>query len=115
LDSKVGEELIAAEEAAGFTLLEASERINELDPENFSNEDSAAALTNEIDFVLSLIDDELYTEALDVLESDILERTNGCANIGEPDENDWITTYEGQGEVYPLIVEAIELLESLIQ
>lgn len=115
VDSKVGEKLIAAEEAAGFTLLQAADRINELGPENFSNEDSATALTNEIYFVLSLIDDELYTEALDVLESDILERTNGCANIGEPDENDWITTYEGQGEVYPLIVEAIELLESLIQ
>jgi hypothetical protein len=116
LASKGGEEAIAAEEAAGFTLLEAAERINELDPENFNNEDSATALTNEIDFVLSLIYDEgLLTEALYVLENDILERTNGCADIGEPDENDWITTYEGQGEVYPLIVEAIELLESLIQ
>lgn len=115
LASKGGEEAIDAEEAAGFTLFEASERINELDPENFNNEDSATALTNEIYFVLSIIDDELYTEALDVLENDILKRTNGCANIGEPDENDWITTYEGQGMVYPLIVEAIELLESLMQ
>jgi hypothetical protein len=116
LDYRGGEEAIAAEEAAGFTLFEASERIDELDPENFTNEDSATELTNEIDFVLSLIYDEgLLTEALYILENDILERTNGCADIGEPDDNDWITTYEGQGEVYPLIVEAIELLESLIQ
>ncbi|MFX0194903.1 MAG: hypothetical protein ACFFCW_02180 [Candidatus Hodarchaeota archaeon] len=42
-------------------------------------------------------------------------KTNGCANIGKPDENNWIATHEGQGLVYHLIVEAIELLESLIQ
>jgi len=108
-------EAIGVEEAVTFTLSEAAEIINELEPENFTNEDSAIALTNEIYDALAMMDDGLLTEALYVLENDILERTNGCADIGEPDDNDWITTYEGQGEVYPLIVEAIELLESLIQ
>jgi len=61
-----------------------------------------------------MIFEGLFAEALEVLENDILKRTNGCAEFGEPDENDWITTYEGQSEVYPLILEAIELLESLI-
>lgn len=110
----VEDEAIAIEEAAAFTLFEAAEAINELSPENFSNEDVAIELANEIDIVLAMIDDELYTEALATLENDILERTNGCAEVGEPDENDWIRTYEGQGLVYPLIVEAIELLEILI-
>ena len=56
----------------------------------------------------------MHTEALAKLQNDILERTNGCADVGEPDQNDWIRTYEGQGLVYPLIVEAIELLEIFI-
>lgn len=56
----------------------------------------------------------MHTEALATLQNDNLERTNGCADVGEPDQNDWIRTYEGQGLVYPIIVEAIELLEILI-
>jgi hypothetical protein len=106
--------VIAVEEAAIFTLFEASDRIYELDPKNFNNEDSIILLTNDIDVVITMIDEGLHTEALDKLQNDILKRTNGCADIGEPDENDWIRTYEGQGLVYPLIVEAIELLEGLM-
>lgn len=109
------DERIAVEEATVFTFFEASDRIYGLDPKNFNNEDSIIVLTNEIGIVLAMIDEGLHIEALDKLHDDILERTDGCANIGEPDENDWIRTYEGQGLVYPLIVEAIELLESLLQ
>ena len=56
----------------------------------------------------------MYFEALVVLEDDILVRTDGCATIGEPDEDDWITSFEGQEAVYPLVLETIEFLESLI-
>jgi len=38
---------------------------------------------------------------------------NGCANTGEPDEDDWITSAEGQALIYPLVVETIELLENI--
>ena len=47
-------------------------------------------------------------------EDDISGKTNGCATGGSPDKNDWITTCDGQNQVYPLIMEAIELLENLI-
>jgi hypothetical protein len=33
---------------------------------------------------------------------------------GEPDEDDWITSIEGQTSLYPLVIETVELLESLI-
>jgi hypothetical protein len=107
-------EWMETEEAAAFTLLEAGETIDELDAGNFSNEDTAGTLANEINAVLWMMNEGLLDEALDALENDILERTNGCADVGEPDENDWLTSCEGQGEVYPLIMEAIKLLESLL-
>ncbi len=106
LGSKGGEEGIDAEEAAVFALFEARETINALEPEDFNNEDSASKLSNEIDIVLAMIDDGMYAEGRDKLQNDILERSNGCAEVGEPDQNDWIRTYEGQGLVYPLILEA---------
>ena len=66
-----------------------------------------------IELVLAMTDDGLYAKALTILENDILERTNGCAEVSQPDENDWIMECEVQGIVYPLILEAIELLKCL--
>ncbi len=31
----------------------------------------------------------LYSEALNKLQNDILKKTNGCAETGEPDRNNW--------------------------
>jgi hypothetical protein len=39
---------------------------------------------------------------------------NGCAETGEPDKNDWIITCEGQSQLYPLIIEAIENVKGLM-
>ena len=56
----------------------------------------------------------MYAESLILLEDDILQRMDGCANIGQPDDDDWITSIEGQALLYTRIVETIELLESLL-
>ena len=71
-------------------------------------------LTNKINAVLEKIDQGLYQEALIKLENDILPKTNGCAESGAPDRNDWIEDCGTQGQVYPLITVAINLLQSLI-
>ena len=55
----------------------------------------------------------LYEDALDKLQNDILQKTDGCATESSPDKNDWIITCENQAIVYPLILRAIELLERL--
>jgi len=39
---------------------------------------------------------------------------DGCANIGQPDGDDFVTSIEGQALLYPLVIETIELLESLL-
>jgi len=113
-DDDAASEAFEPEEAIGFMLFEAGAIIEELGPASFNSEESAVELANGIDFVFAILDEGMYFEALAVLETDILQRTDGCANIGKPDENDWITSFEGQALVYPLVLETIELIESLI-
>jgi len=105
---------ISCEDAAAMELMEASDVINELDPESFKNKNMGNALTNKINAALEMIDQGYYLDAIDKLENDILQKTNGCADTGAPDKNDWIETCEEQNEVYPFIIEAIGLLENLI-
>ena len=61
-----------------------------------------------------MIDSGNFTGALNKLENDILPKTDGCGETGEPDKSDWIITCEAQGEIYPLIIETIEYVKSLM-
>ena len=88
--------------------------INGLDPETLKNANLANALTNKINAALFDIDNHLYQDALDKLQHDILGKTDGCATAGAPDKNDWITDCATQSQVYPLIQQAIELLQQLL-
>ena len=101
-------------EAIGFMLFEASGIIRELGPQSFNNEESAFELSCAIDDVFTMLDEGMYIESLILLENDILQRIDGCANIGEPDEDDWITSIEGQALLYPLLKDTIDLLESML-
>lgn len=102
-----------AESSTQVTLTEAIETV--LDPVSLKNENTQNALQNKIDAALDMIDDGLYAEALEKLENDILRKTNGCADTGEPDKNDWIMTCEQQNQVYPLILETIDYVRSLME
>lgn len=74
----------------------------------------ANALTNKINAVLQDVDQGLYQQALDKLQNDILAKTDGCAKTGAPDKNDWLKDCSSQNQVYPLIIQTINLLKSLI-
>jgi parallel beta-helix repeat protein len=87
---------------------------NLIDPSVLKNANLANVLTNKVNAALQLIDEGDYQQALDKLENDILNKTNGCANIGEPDNNDWIEDCDAQAQVYNLVVEAIDLLQGLL-
>ncbi len=86
-----------------------------LEPNTLKNANMKNALTNKIDEVLAMIDAGLYEGALEKLEKDILSKTDGCANSGQPDKNDWIKTCEEQGQIYPLIAETIEYVRKLME
>ena len=96
-------------------LISAMDTINEFAPASFKNNNMGNALTNKINAALELIDQGYYIDAIDKLLNDILQKTNGCAETGAPDRNDWIVTCSEQGQVYPLILEVIQYLEEAIQ
>jgi len=87
---------------------------NDIDPDNLKNSNMVNALTNKLNSVLAMIDDGSYQEALDQLENDILGKTDGCAVSEAPDRNNWLEDCGDQNLVFPLVVEAIELLKDMI-
>jgi len=97
-----------------YTLRDLVDVINGLDPAVFKNSNMANALTNKINAAIVMIDEGFYQEALDKLENDILKKTDGCAAIGSPDRNDWIKDCETQAGIYAQIMEAMNLLKTLI-
>jgi hypothetical protein len=60
-----------------------------------------------------MLENQDYAAVLSKLENDLLPKTDGCALDGAPDANDWITNCASQAQIYPLIVEIIEMLRSL--
>jgi hypothetical protein len=88
--------------------------INGLAPGSLKNPNMANALTNKIAALIQMIERGNYAEALDKLSHDILAKTNGCATVGAPDKNDWITDCTAQAQVYPYLVEAMTLLQQMV-
>jgi hypothetical protein len=84
--------------------------INNLAPGSFKNNNMANTLTNKINAAIQMIDQGLYQDAIDKLQNDILAKTDGCANAGGPDKNDWISNCTAQSQVYPLLMKTINLL-----
>jgi folate-dependent tRNA-U54 methylase TrmFO/GidA len=106
---------ITTQQVAINVLLDTIEVIKSLDPVILKNGNATRdALINKIEAAIGMIEKQNYGVALGKLENDILGVTNGCVISGQPESNDWILTCEGQSQVYPLIVEAIELLQNLI-
>ncbi len=106
---------ISHSEEAARLLLETIEIILSLDPAILKNGNlTRDSLINKINVVLDMIDQGKYATALGKLQNDVIGRTDGCANAGEPDSNDWIMTCDGQSQVYLLTMEAIEHLQNLI-
>ena len=88
--------------------------INGLDPAVFKSRNTQRALRSKLNAVLNKMEREQYQEALDKLENDILTKTNGCAESGAPDGNDWIIDCDAQSQIYSLVMEAIELMRILV-
>jgi hypothetical protein len=95
-------------------LSKAVREVNNINPNRLRNINMANPLTEKINAALELIEQGFYSEALDKLENDILKKTDGCANRGLPDNNDWIRDCQSQSVIYSLIMEAIDLLKSRV-
>jgi parallel beta-helix repeat protein len=104
-------EAITCADVVGQTLRDTIAVINDLPPGSLKNKNMTNALTNKINASLGKIDTGVCGEALDKLGNDVVAKTDGCANGGEPDPNDWLITCEAQDQVYPLLMDAVSLLE----
>ena len=84
-----------------------------LNPNVFKNANMQNALINKLNAVIASIQAGNYAGALSQLQNDILGKTDGCANSGAPDNNDWIKDCASQAVVYPQVLNAIAAVRAL--
>lgn len=107
--------ILSAEDAITQTLQEASEAIVSLSKNAFKNKNMKNTLTKKINEVLLKIDEGDIEGAYNKLQNDILKKTNGCAEGESVDKNDWIVDCEAQAFVYPVLIDALDLLFGLLE
>ncbi len=95
------------------TLELAIDIVEDLDPAVFENKSLQKNMAKHIGQALRLVDKSKYYDAGDKLEA-VLRKTDGCANDGEPDRNDWIQDCDAQDQVYPLLDHAIALVDEIL-
>ena len=77
---------------------------------DFKNENKQEALINKINLIISKVYKGKFNKACNKLQNNVLKRTDGCNNTGAPEKNDWIINCEAQSKVYPVIIEARDLI-----
>jgi tripartite motif-containing protein 71 len=91
-------------------LIDATNGLEVMDTKNPS---TTNALTNKITAVIQMVERGQYAEALDKVQNDLLPKTDGCAQTGAPDKNDWIEDCPTQQEIRPILLDMIEMLSDL--
>jgi len=112
-DTAVAAVGVSDHQAVIMTLEELLENVKALSPTTRRGKLIKKALRLEIWRAIRMVKQGLYADALVQLRS-TLSKMDGCAATGEPDRNDWIRDCENQAQLYPLVQEAIEYLESMI-
>lgn len=107
---------ITATTASGYAQLliqEAGARILSLTADAVTNRGNQNALTRFLSNAIVALQAADVAEARQQIEKAIL-RTDGCAVGGTPDGNgpsrDWITTCDGQNQVYPALADALAVI-----
>ena len=83
-------------------------------PAAFQNPNMQNTLNNKLNAVIANITVGNYALALNQLQNDILKKVDGCATAPRPDKNDWILSCSEQNKVYPVVLDAIAQVESLL-
>jgi hypothetical protein len=105
-------ESISCVDAAVATLLETVEIINDLSTESLKNRNMNKTLVNKINATLNKIENGFCGEAENKLANDLLQKTDGCAEVGAVDKNDWLIDCTAQAQLYPLLFDALVLLQN---
>lgn len=107
---------ITGEDFAEMELMDANDAVSNLLATSLDAIGHQNSLTNLISQVISSIQQDNISQAINKLD-DIIKRTDGCAINGVPDaagqEKDWVVSCAAQDEIYPLLLRAKAALESL--
>ena len=79
----------------------------------FKNKSHKDNLTRKVSSILVLVENGEYHDAYIQLDNSVLQKFDGCAQNGTPENNDWIICCSSQNQVYPLVIEALDLLDNL--
>ena len=91
-------------------LMEALAVIADLEDGDFKNPDNRKALTNKILAVIEDLDEGDVEDAAAKLRSDVADKTNGCADGGANDKNDWLVNCAAQDMLYPVLQDVLTVL-----
>ncbi|MFH1216008.1 MAG: choice-of-anchor O protein [Pseudomonadota bacterium] len=78
--------------------------------ENFKSKNMKKVFSMKLNQVLDMIAKGKFTAAKSKLQTDIIDKTNGCAASGKPDGDDWITDCQIQNQFYQFGKTTIEML-----
>ncbi len=81
--------------------------IRSLDPLVLRNDNLQNKLINQLQAVMNAIQSDSHDTAVRKLQKNVVGKTDGCAESGEPDKNDWIVTCEAQQDVYASLMNLI--------
>ncbi len=85
--------------------------INGLDSSVFKKLEDRDKLTEKLNKTIEKLEKGKHKEARKKLKKEVLKMIDGCAKKRNPDKDDKIIDCDAQAEVYPLVLEAITLLE----
>ena len=108
--------VLAVSYADAFTMKmnEIIQTINAMPDSAFKNKEHKDNLTRKLSAILALVTEKQEYQAGYVqLENSILQKLDGCTLNGIPENNDWIISCEYQDQVYPLVIDAMELLDNM--
>ncbi|MCI5145215.1 MAG: hypothetical protein D3923_06705, partial [Candidatus Electrothrix sp. AR3] len=87
--------------------------VNALDSDVFKKHTGTNKMSDKFEDAIEPSDNGNYSKTIEKLQ-DVLRNTDGCTVSGTPDKKDWIQNCESQEQIYPLIMETIEYLESIM-
>lgn len=107
---------VATTSAAVAAVAEVQAAVAALPAGALRNANLRNALENKLNAVIAAIEAGDYASALQKLENDILKKTDGCASgsPAAPDANDWVRSCDEQAILYPLVLDAIATVMSLL-
>ena len=90
-----------------------SASINAIDSASFKQPNAQKVLVQKIEVIKKIINQGSYAEALQKLQDDLSQKTDGCSKSGFDDGNDWVKDCDEQAKLYWSIHEIIVFLKIL--